>query len=222
MSKEFKASEPQLGVSGDGVFAVWNNGYSGDIIFRRSTDSGATFSEEKNLNTNANITDASRPMLDISGKNVFVVWYGTNQEMPGNSDKRFNYIAFVRSIDGGATFGAPKFYVIPLSDTDSHSQPFEHLAEVAASENGNVYLLWHEADGQFFRRSTDRGATFENPINVFAGACTPEAAPPMKLVADGNKVYAICRQEGVESEEGQYGTRGYNKFVIILFAASLV
>jgi hypothetical protein len=69
-------------VSGDNVYIAWwtNNTENGneEVMFRASTDGGATFSNKTNL---SNTTDADSWRVEIAGEgeNVVVSWWETNQ-----------------------------------------------------------------------------------------------------------------------------------------------
>jgi hypothetical protein len=89
-------------VSGDNIFIAWWNGTAGlpdvqtDVMFRASTDGGATFGDRINL---SNTTDADSGLVEIAGEGetVVVSWWETNQ----TSDIPVARI----STDAGETFG---------------------------------------------------------------------------------------------------------------------
>jgi hypothetical protein len=87
-------------VSGDNIYIAWwtNNTANGneEVMFRASTDGGATFSNKTNL---SNTTDADSWRVEIAGEgeNVVVSWWETNQ----TSDVPVARV----SNDGGETFG---------------------------------------------------------------------------------------------------------------------
>ena len=87
-------------VSGDNIYIAWwtNNTANGneEVMFRASTDGGATFNNSTNL---SNTTDADSWRVEIAGEGdtVVVSWWETNQ----TSD-----IPVARvSTDAGETFG---------------------------------------------------------------------------------------------------------------------
>lgn len=89
-------------VSGDNIYISWWNGTAGlpdvqtDVMFRASTDGGATFSDKINL-SNSSDADSWRVEVAGEGENVVVSWWETNQ----TSD-----IPVARvSTDAGETFG---------------------------------------------------------------------------------------------------------------------
>jgi hypothetical protein len=87
-------------VSGDNIYLAWwtNNTENGneEVMFRASTDGGATFSDRINL---SNTTDADSWRVEIAGEGdtVVVSWWETNQ----TSDIPVARI----STDAGETFG---------------------------------------------------------------------------------------------------------------------
>jgi hypothetical protein len=95
------AAAPSV-VTGDNVYIAWWNGTAGlpdvqtDVMFRASTDGGATFSDRINL---SNTTDADSWRVEIAGEGdtVVVSWWETNQ----TSDIPVARI----STDAGETFG---------------------------------------------------------------------------------------------------------------------
>ena len=88
---------PAIAVSGNNVHVVWEDVTPGncDILYRRSTDSGATFPNViKNLSSNAGISQL--PAIAVSGNNVHVVW---EDDTPGT------LISCIEDLlDGGTTF----------------------------------------------------------------------------------------------------------------------
>jgi hypothetical protein len=87
-------------VSGDNVYVAWWTNKTAnnleEVMFRASTDGGATFSDKINL---SNTTDADSWKVEIAGEgdNVIVSWWETNQ----TSDTPVARV----STDAGQTFG---------------------------------------------------------------------------------------------------------------------
>jgi hypothetical protein len=89
-------------ITGENVYIAWWNGTAGepyvqtDVIFRASTDGGATFGDKINL---SNTTDSDSWRVEIAGEGdtVVVSWWETNQ----TSDIPVARI----STDAGETFG---------------------------------------------------------------------------------------------------------------------
>ena len=99
-SRETESSKAPIVVSGDNIYTAWwtNNTENGneEVMFRASTDGGATFTDKINL-SNTTEADSWRVEIHGEGDSVAVSWWETNQ----TSD-----IPVARvSNDAGATFG---------------------------------------------------------------------------------------------------------------------
>lgn len=88
-------------VMGDNVYVAWwsNNTANGnnEVLFRMSTDGGASFSDKVNL-SNTNDSESERVELDSDGESVIVTWWETNE-----TDEIPNMRV---SSDNGETFGS--------------------------------------------------------------------------------------------------------------------
>src|ERR687897_985967 len=123
LRSEIAASAPVV-VSGDNIYSAWwtNNTENGneEVMFRASTDGGATFGDRINL---SNTTDADSWRVEIHGEadTVVVSWWETNQ----TSDTPVARI----SNDAGETFG-PILRLAANGTIDSTAE------EVIATEEG--------------------------------------------------------------------------------------
>ena len=146
------------------VHVVWENPLDGlgtgipDILYRRSADSGATWTPNPattaptNLSNTPGVTSKAAAVA-VSGSTVHVVWV----ETIGNDE-----IVYTRSTDGGANWSAP----VNISATSAKS------AKPAIAANGSgVYVAW-EDDGSgggdiYYRYSTDGGLNWlPNPAGA--------------------------------------------------------
>jgi hypothetical protein len=111
---------PFVAASGNNVYIVWEDDTSGnfEILYRKSTDGGASFDATINLSNNAGFSTNSA--IAVSGDNLYVVWHD-------NNDTPVNEILYRRSSDGGASFNA----VINLSNNAGSS----NNPDVAAINN---------------------------------------------------------------------------------------
>jgi hypothetical protein len=87
-------------VIGDNVYVAWwsNNTANGnnEVLFRVSSDGGASFSDKVNL-SNSNNSESERVELNSDGESVIVTWWETNET---------DEIPIMRiSSDNGETFG---------------------------------------------------------------------------------------------------------------------
>jgi hypothetical protein len=124
-------------VTGDNIYIAWWNGTAGepevqtDVMFRASSDGGATFSDKINL---SNTTDADSWRVEIAGEGdtVVVSWWETNQ----TSDIPVARI----STDAGETFGP--MIMLATNGTISSTEEGEGeivedaVEEAAAGEGG--------------------------------------------------------------------------------------
>ena len=86
---------------------MWTDKTAGnnEILFKRSTDGGTTFSDTP-INLSNSPGDSGRPQIAVSGSNVYVVW----------EDRTTKDIYFTTSTDNGISFGN----ILNLSN-DPHS-----------------------------------------------------------------------------------------------------
>lgn len=154
-----KSKGPALAASDNNVYVVWSDDSLGnfDILFRRSTDGGASFGGTVNL---SNTTGSSRvatvatSMINPSQQDVYVVW---SDDALGKGG-----IVYRKSTDGGASFGR----TMSLASV-SEKSPYS----VAVSGN-NVYIVWNDfipVTGNreiLYRKSTDGGALFGRTVNL--------------------------------------------------------
>jgi hypothetical protein len=102
VTAEATRSEPKapMAVSGENVYLVWWTNKTGnwEVMFRASTDNGATFGDKINL-SNSTETDSENAEIVATGDNVYVSWWENSlQNRTSESVMRV-------STDNGATFG---------------------------------------------------------------------------------------------------------------------
>ena len=165
---------PSIAASGNNVYVVWADSTPGnnEILYRRSTSSGAMFINTVNLSNNSG--SSFRPSIAASGNNnVHVVWF---DRTTGNYD-----ILYRRSTSGGAMF----INTVNLSNNSGSS----FRPSIAASGN-NVYVVWQDltpANNEiFYRRSVNGGANFGGTTNLSSNA--GNSINPY-ISASGNNVY---------------------------------
>jgi BNR repeat-like domain len=145
---------PRVAVYGNSPYVVWQDNVTGnfEILLRKSTDGGKTFSKPVNLSNNSG--NSSDPAIFIYEKNVYLVW---DDDSPGNAD-----ILFTKSTDGGKTFSKP----VNLSNNIRGS-----FDPVLAISKNDIFVAWDDdSPGNadiLFTKSTDRGNSFSiKPINL--------------------------------------------------------
>ena len=93
-----REEQAPIATSGDNVYITWWSNKTGnmEVMFRASTDNGATFGDKMNL-SNTTEADSDDAEIAASGNSVYVTWWERN-------DTSDTPIARV-SNDNGATFG---------------------------------------------------------------------------------------------------------------------
>jgi hypothetical protein len=87
-----------IAISGDNVYIAWPTNKTGndEVLFRASTDGGATFGDKINL-SNGTDTESQDVEIAADGDEVIVSWWERN----ATSDEP----VFRASVDNGLTFG---------------------------------------------------------------------------------------------------------------------
>jgi len=147
----------EMAAFGNNVYAIWldlDEGENARILFRASSDGGATFSETTSISSQAGA--GSFPKVAAYGDDVYVAW---NVIGKGTDDGLY----FAKSSDRGSTFGN----ITRLGrDISGESQ--------VAAYNDTVYVVsgglhTAEVNGLFFIKSVDGGETFAEPAQIDAG-----------------------------------------------------
>ena len=175
-SVEAKSFRLSSAVSGSAIHAVWSDkrhnniadAFSTDgnweIYYKRSLDRGETWGSDVRLTNNELV--CQRPAIAAMGNTVFVVWVAWKECGRGTLDAAFADIYYIRSTDGGDTWGP----VIRFTET-----PFQSThPQVVATEPGSFGILWETGRSYdfeteqwkgpaklFFKRSVDHGETWE-------------------------------------------------------------
>jgi len=184
-------AQPRVAAVGSNVYLAWQNETSTgifDIVFRNSTDSGATFSPS--LSSNAtNLSSDSQTSIDPDlvavGTNVYVVW---QNDTSSTSD-----IYIAASTDSGVTFP---------TTTNISDDSFKALKPKAAAVGNNVYVAWRNdssTDNIGFARSTNNGVSFSTPIEISSTVGT--LATNIDMAAIGSNVYVVWNDNSVSNFE---------------------
>ena len=174
---------PDIAVSGNNVHVVWHDNTPGsyDIFYTRSTNSGSSFPDLKNLSDNSG--SSIFPAIASTGNNVYVVW---RDNTPGNDE-----ILYRRSINNGDTF--PNI-IKNLSGNARHSG-----SPAIVAFGNNVHVVWQDqttvspfVNDIFHRRSIDGGSTFPNVIKNLSGASgiLQNSIDPA-VAAAGNDIHVV-------------------------------
>jgi hypothetical protein len=214
------SEHPQIAVSGDNVHVAWIDDTlttNKEILYRKSTDGGKTFSEGVNLSNSSSSTSSVSENLEIAaaGKNVYAVWQDTTSQIidyqgleaisPDNNNNGNKAVSITQtnssvllraSTDSGSTFKDQ----VTLSNNAFKSYP-----KIAAFEN-SAYVAWNVGiitnedniiissdrnntdDGIFFAKSLNAADTFTDPIRLNSeGSSIGES----QIASYGNNVYVV-------------------------------
>ena len=158
---------PHVALSGNNVYVVWEHFTErADIVFTRSSDSGASFEPIRVLSQNT--PESFDPEIAAVGNNVYVIWGGGDT-------------FFARSTNAGANFEAVK-------NLSNNGSDFNHGSLRLGVSGNNLYVVWVDDslgdDNIFLARSTDAGISFEPAKNISEGIKEPLS--PNIAVSDNN------------------------------------
>ena len=176
------------------VYIAWLNrdlgaSYS-KVLFRSSSDGGNTFSEPISLTVSNFKGDSGIQQLFASGNNVYAVLI--NEWADENNVNDYYYDLVLRvSTDNGKTFGEPEHLIPSLPTRNVRAglsvnispliDPNSNLGDGTGRNNQHddaVYVTWIDYGSCtieqvtcedikiFFRKSTDNGKTFSNPVEI--------------------------------------------------------
>ena len=171
---------PALAAAGEHVYVVWHDGRSGEgpnIYLKASHDGGATWGNDWQLTYDNASAHAS---IAAQGEQVHVIWV-SHQDGPQAE------IYTAHSPDAGLSWSTPE----RLSDL-----PDDSWVPTIAVAGRQVYAAWVDTrDGneeEYFRRSTDGGATWE-PAQQLTNNAANSWAPSLAVTgaANGNEVHLV-------------------------------
>lgn len=192
--------------SQNNISVVWddesNNGVI-DVVYTRSTDHGATWSQKVGVSNSG--FESVYPDLAIgTSADINVVW---EEHLGGNSE-----IYFSRSVDNGVSWSNP----VNISKTSDNST----LPAVTVDKLGHIYVAWVESiyfrtkagysSFIYFSHSTDGGISWIQPLELTETVC--EKGPAIATDPSNNIFVAFrvgkCAAEGdvvvMNSGDGGY------------------
>jgi len=141
---------PSIAADSSGsIHVVWMDNTPGnyEIFYKRSTDSGITWSGLTRLTWNAGVSEFPVIATNSSGA-LHVVW---QEYVTG-----YYQIVYKHSSDGGTSWSEPTRLTWNAGATG--------IPTIAADSSGGVHVLWHDnTPGNyeiFYKRSTDSGTTW--------------------------------------------------------------
>jgi hypothetical protein len=183
--------DPTVAINEKGVVGVaWADQARKDIFFQVFEPNG-----EPRFERPVNVSRSPRifswlPRLVMASQNageVYMLW----QEIVFSGGSHGGEIFFARSTDGGRSFSNP----VNLSNSIAgdgkgrltRDRWHNGSLDLVKGTDGNLYAAWTEYEGAlWFRRSTDRGASFFPPLQItIHGIGTPARGPSMAINAAG-------------------------------------
>lgn len=168
---------PVVAVADNGfIYVVWNVDDSlQSILFARSGDGGATFSEAVRINDNVNYPpsyNVYQPDIALDGDgNIYIVWHDYRAWPDDTSWNSPIDVYLDKSTDGGLTWGTD----VKVSD-GSGTYPWHFQPYIAIDKSsGYTYVSFTDYDRYHpegddgdvcVARSVDGGASFENKVRV--------------------------------------------------------
>ena len=139
--------------------------------------SAQTFDPKVNVSNTAR-TDSSWPQIAVVSPHVYVLW----------TDGRFGtQYLFSRSSNSGLSFSTPVQVIPDFADfrTLAATDPNVYVAYSGRPKHKEPYTL-------FFKRSVNKGASFENPIQVSSSGAS---AAGQAMAISGASVYLVWPQQ---------------------------
>jgi len=198
-----QSQSPSVAAVGNNVYVAWSDNGIGSyqLMFTRSNDSGITFSNPIKLSSGTSNFNGFPLSVTASSNNVYIVWQDINPI------HRQPEALFVKSADGGKTFGNP----INLSNSPMWSGSPDITS---LSNTGDVYVTWNEgvcvvthcSHEILFVRSNDTGNTFSSPIqlsnHVAAGSSVYSSVSASVSASGIKRIFAIWQESTAPPQNG--------------------
>lgn len=140
-----------------------STGQHSDVLFRKSTDGGQTFSAPAKINTDPAGRDQYFPWIDVAPNGTIWVGWNDRSEDPNNFVSRW-YQAY--STDEGQTWT-----VSPVADVQTQPSTFIGDYHGLAAKNDRVLGMWYDS------RNNASGDPYTDPDMPVIGTPTPTHTP---------------------------------------------
>jgi hypothetical protein len=191
---EGAAEAPHLACSENGVFVVWEDDRDGElenhqVYFNYSLNDGNTFQEEDTLLEEdlEGLTMSLGPQIISVGSDLYVAWF----DSVGGA-----YDIFVASSgDNGQTWREPV-----RVDSDALGSAHSAWPQLAATEFGDVYVVWEDArNGNtdiYFARSDNAGTSFLDNVRLdVSDAPGGGYSFNPRMGIDGDNIYVVWHDD---------------------------
>lgn len=186
--------------AGGSVFVAWADNQRQQIYFRAYDADGGPRGDPVRISRSPGVF-SWLPRMRTRGDHVYVLW----QEIVFSGGTHGGEAFFARSADRGRTFEAPQ----NLSQTTAGCGKGRLTEErwdngsldLALGRDGTLFAAWTEYEGPLrLSRSTDRGATFSEPVHVAGNDRRPARAPSLAVAGDGAPYVAWAVGEDDEAD----------------------
>jgi hypothetical protein len=186
--------QPAIAIGSDyQIHVVWNDDTpgNGEIYYKKSSNSGGTWSTAKRLTLTSE--GSSHPAIAIDANDALhVVWQDTT---PGNYE-----IYYLRSQDGGTNWSAARR--ITWTSGESRSPA------IAAGSGNSLHVVWHDdTPGEeeiYYKRSSDGGTTWSSAFRI---TWTSVGSYDTNIAADSKStIYVVWENMTPGSSEVYYKT----------------
>ena len=177
---------PRIAVDGSYLHAMYANLFGAgnyEICRKYSTNGGSNWSIEQRL-TNA-IRNSWHPAVNVNANTIHLVW-ADNRIFETNYEIYYN-----KSTDHGVTWVYENDY--QFTNVLGESE-FPDIVAYTDPNYDAVHVVWQDerddpGPGIYYRRSTDDGANWQNPIRLFANGHHPAIA------ADSRGLYVVWEKD---------------------------
>jgi hypothetical protein len=173
--------------------------YTGPGMFSATTDRGRTWGTPTVMFPTGSRNQTIGNQIVVDPRNPDVLYDFANWIVqPNNGNFTHSQVAFVKSVDGGANWSAPRalfdMNAVGVSDpnTGARVRTGDIIPEPAIGPDGSLYVVWQDGDfsgGAFdqiaFSSSKDGGATWSAPTQVSTPTGRPAFTPTVKVSSAG-------------------------------------
>ncbi len=156
----YSSASPSIDANNNNLHIVWlcNNHTTNNanVLYKRSTDGGITWGSATQINTGTDTTlNCISTNISVSGSYVHVIWI---RQIDDFNDE----VYYRRSTNGGIAWD-------PVTRL-TYLGGWHHYPPKIVTSGQSVHIVFYNETascGLYYIRSTNRGATWEAPVNLF-------------------------------------------------------